>query len=251
MACPVQRRVSAPEIVAHRGGAGLAPENTLAAVARAARLGLRWVEVDAQLLADGAVVLFHDEYLERCTDGRGRLTEARWADVSGLDAGSWFAPAFAGERIPRLGALLELGARNGLGVNVELKIHRAGRAAETARAVLQVLSAGELAPERVIVSSFSAAALEACGAWGGPWRLGLIARRWSADVAAQAAGLGAYSVHLDWRRLRAGDQLRARAAGLRVQLWTLNEPRRLSALPDGPPDAVITDRPDRFLYRNA
>lgn len=243
--------MSAPEIVAHRGGAGLAPENTLAAVTNAARLGARWVEVDAQRLADGTVVVFHDERLERCTDGCGPLADAGWADVAGLDAGRWFAPRFAGERIPRLEALLERCAREGLGVNVELKIHRAERAAGTAVAVLRALAASGLPPEQVIVSSFSAGALAACRAGGGPWRLGVIARRFDTAVAGQAAGLGAYSVHLDWRRLRAGDLSRARATGLRVQLWTLNQPQRLSALADGPPDAVITDYPDRFLHRGA
>lgn len=243
--------MSAPEIVAHRGGAGLAPENTLAAVANAARLGARWVEVDAQLLADGTVVVFHDERLERCTDGRGYVADAGWVDVAGLDAGRWFAPRFAGERIPRLEALLERCAREGLGVNVELKIHRAERAAGTAVAALRALAASGLPPEQVIVSSFSAAALGACRAEGGPWRLGVIARRSGTAVTGQAARLGAYSVHLDWRRLRAGDLSRAQAAGLRVHLWTLNQPQRLSALADGPPDAVITDYPDRFLHRAA
>jgi glycerophosphoryl diester phosphodiesterase len=98
-----------PRVIGHRGAAGHAPENTLASFAKAAALGVRWVEFDVRLTGDGALVVFHDDTLERTTDGSGRVTDSTWAQINKLDAGAWFGRAFAGERVPALeDALTEL-----------------------------------------------------------------------------------------------------------------------------------------------
>ena len=87
-----------PRVIGHRGIAARAPENTLAGFRRAAELGVAWVELDVQLTSDGVPVVFHDDGLERTTDGQGLLIETPLAVLRGLDAGAWFGPAFAGER---------------------------------------------------------------------------------------------------------------------------------------------------------
>ena len=76
-----------PRIIAHRCGGALAPENTLAGLRVAARLGCRGVEFDAMLAADGVPVLIHDETLERTTSGLGRVTDSESAQLIRLDAG--------------------------------------------------------------------------------------------------------------------------------------------------------------------
>lgn len=70
-----------PLAIAHRGGAELAPENTLAAFGMSTALGLRYLESDIKLTSDGHLVCFHDEYLDRCTTGTGRLGERTLADL--------------------------------------------------------------------------------------------------------------------------------------------------------------------------
>ena len=84
---------------AHRGGAGDAPENTLPAFALAADLGYRYFETDAHLTADGVVVAFHDDVLDRVTDGTGAIAHLPWADVAQARVG--------GQPIPRMDELLE------------------------------------------------------------------------------------------------------------------------------------------------
>lgn len=97
-----------PLVIAHRGANLLAPENTLAAFRLAAQLGAQAVEFDVQLSRDGEVVVIHDAELERTTDGRGSVATSTAAELRRLDAGSWFGPQYANERIPLLREVLEL-----------------------------------------------------------------------------------------------------------------------------------------------
>ncbi|NNM33109.1 MAG: hypothetical protein HKO53_08585 [Gemmatimonadetes bacterium] len=89
-------------LIAHRGYSAAAPENTLSALEAAVAVSADGIEWDMSTAACGTPVLFHDSTLERTTDGRGRLNEIPWSELSGLDAGSWFGGDFAGERVPSL-----------------------------------------------------------------------------------------------------------------------------------------------------
>ncbi len=106
--------------IAHRGASGHAPENTMAAFRRAFDMGADGVEFDVQLTKDGHPVIFHDETLQRTTNGSGALADSSLSDIAQLDAGSWFAPDFAGERIPSLHDLLEF-AKGRFLLNIEIK----------------------------------------------------------------------------------------------------------------------------------
>jgi glycerophosphoryl diester phosphodiesterase len=93
---------SLPRVFAHRCGGALAPENTLAGLRVAARLGLRAVEFDVMLSADASPWLLHDESLERTTNGLGGCARRATRNCATLDAGAHQHPAFAGEAIPTL-----------------------------------------------------------------------------------------------------------------------------------------------------
>jgi glycerophosphoryl diester phosphodiesterase len=97
-----------PQIIAHRGASGEAPENTLAAFRRALAIGVDAVELDVHLSADGEPVIIHDPVLARTTDGSGLVSEHTTAALRRLDAGRWFAKPFAGERIPSLAEALDV-----------------------------------------------------------------------------------------------------------------------------------------------
>jgi glycerophosphoryl diester phosphodiesterase len=94
--------------IGHRGAARFAPENTLAGIQKALELGFEYIEMDVRSTRDGVPVLLHDTTVDRTTSGSGRIGELTYAEVARLDAGSWFDPAFAGERIPRLEDALQL-----------------------------------------------------------------------------------------------------------------------------------------------
>ncbi len=136
----------------HRGGAELAPENTMAAFDRAAALGVGF-ELDVMLSADGVPVVFHDDHLERLTDGQGRLEALDLEQLRGLDAGLHFDPEFAGERIPTLDEVL---ARHGheVVINIEVKSSKGADNAALARAVVDVVHHRGL-EDRVLITSFS------------------------------------------------------------------------------------------------
>lgn len=86
-------------IVAHRGNSASAPENTIASC-NAAREFADWVEFDVRMTLDGELVLMHDAAVDRTTNGTGTVETMTFAECRGLDAGSWFAPAFSGELVP-------------------------------------------------------------------------------------------------------------------------------------------------------
>ena len=90
---PALRR--SPRVIAHRGMSTLAPENTLAAFRLCAEHGVRWFEFDCDLLADGTVVVIHDDTLDRTTDHTGGYHALTAADLGLIDAGSWFGAGFA------------------------------------------------------------------------------------------------------------------------------------------------------------
>ena len=107
-------------ICAHRGASGIAPENTVAAVKLALESGAPMIEVDVQYTRDHQMVVFHDDTIERTTNGEGAINQKSFEEIQGLDAGAWFSPSFAGERIPKLVDVLEL-IRGKAYVNLEIK----------------------------------------------------------------------------------------------------------------------------------
>ena len=94
--------------IAHRGASGYAPENTLAAFREAIEIGADGVECDVHCTKDGQVVVIHDYVLNRTTDAKGLIKQMTLDEVKKADAGSWFDPQFAGERVPTLREVLEL-----------------------------------------------------------------------------------------------------------------------------------------------
>src|SRR4029450_1089796 len=100
-------KTSGPLVIAHRGASSYAPENTLAAFDLAIRMGVSDLELDIHAASDGHLVVIHDDTVDRTTNGFGPVTSHTLATLAALDAGSWFHPKFAGERIPTFEDVLE------------------------------------------------------------------------------------------------------------------------------------------------
>lgn len=109
-----------PGVIAHRGVALEAPENTLPAIAKAVDLGCAMAEIDLRYTADGEVVLMHDATVDRTTDGTGRVAEKTLSELRGLDAGGASGAAFRGTRVPTLREAVEL-ARGRIELYLDLK----------------------------------------------------------------------------------------------------------------------------------
>ena len=228
-------------IIAHRGASVAAPESTAAAIREAARVGAGMVELDVQLTRDGRLVIFHDERLERTTDGRGKLGRTRYAGLARLDAGRWFHPRFSGERILLLSQALRL-ITGRMGMNLELKRTRMPR-----RLIRQLLRLLSRVPRRrtLLLSSFDAHLLELARPSRRP--LALICRRGPNRSLRQAVRIGCAAWHpfrtlVTPRRVAA-----AHAAGLRVHAWTVDDLRTARRLARMGVDGVFTNDPARLV----
>lgn len=237
----------AAAVIGHRGAAGHAPENTLASLARAADLGCSWVEFDVMLTADGVPVLFHDASLDRTTDGRGKMEGTNAAELAALDAGRWFDPAFAGERVPTLAQALAALDRLRLGANVEIKPSQ-GRTAETAEVVCAALAgdwpASLPAP---VVSSFQERALEIARDTVPQYPRGYLMHEVHPDWRQRAADLGCTAIHANEELVDARFADIVLDAGFALRCYTVNKAARAEALYRLGATALFTDRPDRLL----
>jgi glycerophosphoryl diester phosphodiesterase len=109
-----------PICIAHRGFSGIAPENTLISFQKAIELKPDGFELDVHLSKDGELIVIHDDTVDRTTNGKGKIKELTLAELKKLDAGSWFAQKYQGEKIPTLTEALDL-AKNKTMVMIELK----------------------------------------------------------------------------------------------------------------------------------
>lgn len=247
---------------AHRGAAGLCPENTLAAFRKAIEVGVDGTEMDLQTTKDGAVVIIHDDTVDRTTDGRGRIGDFTLEEIQRLDAGGKFGPAFRGERIPTLRELIDLVKAAGdprFRLNLEVKFAdgREGEPADLEERVLAVLRETGFT-DRVITQSFhhpSAAKMKRL-APAIPAGLLVGERRQPKDpvAAVREHRVDYYAPH---HSLVTPELLaRLHGAGIPVVAWTVNDPaamRRLIGLGLGslPGDGLISDYPDRLVALRA
>lgn len=232
-----------PRLVAHRCGGILAPENTLAGLRVAAERGCRGVEFDVMLSGDGTPVLIHDETLERTTDGRGRVDATSDAELARLDAGGWHSAQFAGEPVPTFGDAAELCLALGLWANVEIKPSR-GHEAETGRKV--ALEARELWSGRPLplLSSFSVEALAAARDAAPELPRGLLVVAPPPDWPAWVSRLACVSLHCSRRHFSPRLLGEAKAAGVPLLIYTVNDPEDAAILLRQGVAAVFTDRID-------
>jgi glycerophosphoryl diester phosphodiesterase len=226
-------------VVAHRGYAAVAPENTLAAFAGAVASGADWVEFDVRTTADGVPVVIHDRTVDRTTDGHGAVADLTSAQLRRLDAGAWFSPAFVGQRVPTLAEVLDLLVPAAPGILLEVKRPATARQVE---AIIAEITDRSLV-DRVVLQSFSDQVLCDSRELAPGLRRGVLRDGLDADPVATAAAFGAvmYNPSVD-DVLRGPDAVgRLRAAGVQVLPWTANEAGAwpvLAPLVDG----LITDR---------
>lgn len=229
-------RARAFTVIAHRGARGSAPENTLAAFDRALALGAPWVELDVQWHA-GRLWVFHDSRLERCTDGRGRLVDHDARALRRLDAGN-------GQKIPWLEEVLDrIDAR--AGVNVELKTAD-GTAARVAAVLRRYVDAG-WPPQQFLVSSFHLPELRDFKRRLPEVPLGVLLSGVPLKLAAVATELDAAVLSLELDFADPALIADAHRRGLKVYVYTVNEPDDIARLRKLGVDGIFTDYPERAL----
>ena len=221
--------------IGHRGAMGHAPENTLASFRKALELGVPCVELDVQNV-DGNLVVFHDDRLERTTDGKGYLATHSFEQLRTLDAGT-------GEKIPTLTEVFDL-INKRAGVNIELK------GPNTARPVAKFIAGLRQQgwhDNLILVSSFNHRELETIKQLDPTIKLGALFVGLPVDDAEFAVRLGAYSVNPSLEFVDRRFVNYAHSHGLRVFVFTVNHPEDISRMRELGVDGVFTNFPERVL----
>ena len=249
-----------PLVYAHRGGAALRPENTIASFDYGLSLGADGLEFDVRLSRDGIVVVHHDDTLERTTNGAGPVSALTADELASVDAAHWFTPADGrpksdpsfpyrgqGHGIPRLRQVLS--RYPGVSLIIELKANDP----ELARQAIEDVRAAN-ALDRVAFGSFG-------------WRVLRAARRLEPHVATGASREEVrLALYRSWVRWPLGNEAyrefqvpersgptrivsrhfiaHAHRAGLKVKVWTVNDRMDMRRLLEWGVDALISDRPD-------
>ncbi len=233
-------------IVGHRGAAALAPENTLAGIEKAADLGCQWIETDTHLSADNVPVIFHDQTIDRCTNGSGKVEELLLQDLKKLDAGHWFNPEFVGESIPTLKELFVLCQARGIGVNLELKIYNELTISTLVEQVKNIVQELKFDEQQLLLSSFSLEAVRECRRVLPQVRAGYITEDASLAYLEDLRSLGVYSVHVDHKILTQAMAQTIVEEGYELNIWTLNDPSKAKQFDELGVTHIITDDPSLF-----
>ena len=212
------------QVIAHRGANAYAPENTLPAFEKAIALGAQGVECDILATADGHVVLSHDDTIDRCSDGTGRVDSMTLAQLRQYDFGAWFGEDFAGTPIPTLEEFLDAVKNINL-ILIELKSNGGDIAA---KAVAAVKARGLLG--KTIFQSFGMDAIQACKAADENAVIALLyspSSDYDRAVCKDPAGFcrqyNLDALHPQYAALSSGIVRKCAKIGVEVRTWTTND----------------------------
>jgi len=230
-------------VIAHRGYSSKAPENTMAALKMAVDFGVDGLEFDVHVTKDGEVVICHDESVDRTTNGKGLIVDYTYEELQKLDAGSWFSDEYKGEKIPRLTELFDLVRGSNLLLNIELKTGVSSyRRIE--KAVLKLIEDFSLT-EQVIISSFNHYSLKEIKNISPKTATGILYMAGLFEPWNYAKAIDAQALHPYFRTLVPELVLEAKARGLQVNPFTVNEPDHIAAMLAMNVDGIITNYPER------
>lgn len=229
------------QILAHRGASAYAPENTIAAFRLAIEQRADWLELDVQQTRDGQLVVFHDLRMERTTDGSGALRDLTLEQVRQLDAGRWYGPQFAGERVPTFDEVVALAREQNVKIFPEVKDPRLYPGIE--ERVASVISAHQY-EDQTIIQSFDMTSLERLRQINP--RLKLAALYTAVSPLRGDPPPGVSVVGPPWELVSLDPSLvrDAHASGRQVVVWSVEGAAAVRPLIDARVDGIITSRPD-------
>ena len=241
------------QVIAHRGGANLAPENTLAAFQNAIDLGVDMIEIDVEQTRDSIVVVIHDDKVDRTTDGTGWVDSLSYGYVKTLDAGSWFDKSFKNERVPILEEVLQLiDGRVTLLVEIKDGSERyPGIEQRTVEAIQQFN-----AHSWTIVQSFNKKAIERVKAIDPDIKTYyLLGRNFSEyyktfrnkDKQSHSFTSGYDGIAVHYKMLNANSVESIKQSGLGLFTWTVDDTSDMAHMINIGVDGIITDSPDKLI----
>lgn len=250
-----------PLIIGHRGASAFAPENTMAAFREAIAVGADGIEFDVRLTRDGVPVVIHDSSLRRTGGVSQRIADVTWAEIAKIDVGSWFARkkdlshgSFANEFVPSLAELFTLFQSNSLTLYLEMKCDSPAEYAPLAEVCCRMIAEHAL-KDRVMVECFQLPALRVVKEIdAGIDTVALFEPSLSSpsvlsdqSVINKATEIGAAAIALHHRLARRSLVEKAKANGMHVAVWTVDDPTWIGRARTLGIEALITNDPSPML----
>lgn len=244
-------KLELPSFIAHRGASKVAPENTIVALLRAHALGAKWIEFDVMLTRDDQPIIFHDDTLDRTTNGHGKVVETMSTVVASLDAGSWFGAEFQHEKIPTLKDWLNTAHQCGLGLNLEMKVKGTKQAKILAKHIVSALDAcwSNTLPFPLI-SSFYRPCLEAIQKIAPNLPRALLINRWTSNFERLLDRYECVSLNMNQRYVTPERVAMIKRLGRKFLAYTIDDARRAAQLFDMGVDAIFTNNLDLLKQMN-
>ncbi|MBZ4645997.1 MAG: glycerophosphoryl diester phosphodiesterase [Petroclostridium sp.] len=234
-----------PLIIAHRGASGESPENTFASFRLAIEQGCDAIELDVHLSADGELIVCHDDFINRTTNGIGKISDMTVSELKKYDAGIWYHERFKGEKIPLLEEVFDLVPKEVI-INVEIK-NIPSYYPDIERKLLELMIKKDRI-YNVVISSFDHQCLQQIKLLEQEVKIGLL---YSSNLAhhrgyANIFEMPVYSLHPYYQSINQQNIIDAINHGLEVYAWTVNEYRDMNKLIDFGVTGIITDFPEKL-----
>lgn len=225
-----------PLIIGHRGAMGHVTENTTASVEKALEIGVDMIEIDVFRIRSGEIIVFHDDRVDRLTDGSG--------PVEAFDFEGLFALNLeGGHKIPTLEQILQV-MQHRVPLNIELK--GAGTATGVHAIVREYCRTGGWQPDQFVISSFDWDELRAYRGLDAGARIAVLTDENPLEAIDTARELGAEAINPANRQMDKATAAALHDAGFQINVWTVNSRSRFDSLQRMGVDGVFTNYPDRM-----
>ncbi len=233
------------KVFAHRGFSGKFPENTIIAFTEAGKFDIAGIELDVQLTKDGEMVVIHDERIDRTTNGSGFVNDYTYEQLLSFDAGSWFHPDFHAQKLQRLAEVFEWMKQTAkpLTLNIELKNDQV-HYEQLEEKVLGLIEKYDM-KNQIILSSFNYDSLIKVRSLDTDIAIGYLIQGIQEAAVEKALQIGA-DIHCDADYALSEEGKRAKEAGLKLRVYTINEQELFARLEEAGADVMMTDVPDLF-----
>jgi glycerophosphoryl diester phosphodiesterase len=230
------------QLIAHRGASKYAPENTMASFQEAKLLEANYIECDIAVSKDRVPYIFHDDELNRTTNGRGKIKHLSWQELSQLDAGSWFSNEFSHLKIPNLVELLHWHQGwNGF-INLEIKHIPPHQLVEHLNLILSIIQQFQ-GQERLILSSFQPELITQLHRLQSSLQRAMLVNRWSYPSVLFARDKGCAQLNIGNIIVTPQMVHKTHDVGLKLGVYTVNQRTLAQYLESIGVDAIFTDDP--------
>ncbi|CAM3461242.1 glycerophosphodiester phosphodiesterase family protein [Zobellia roscoffensis] len=224
-----------PLVIGHRGAMGHETENTIASIEKAMEMGVDMLEIDVFKIKSGEIVVFHDDTVERLTDGKGEIENYTLAELKALKVEG-------GHQIPTLQEVLDV-----MGGKTELNIELKGRntATDVNRMIEAEVNSGKWRLNDFIISSFEWDELRDIRKANSEVRIAILIGENPLDALEVGKELNAEAINPSFKQLTAENNVKIKEAGFKIFPWTVNEPQDILQMKRFGVDGIITNYPER------